>query len=191
MDSLGKMTRTAGPGRKVIESMAKGVTTSKVGFFPSAHEMNGMPSAQVAEWQEYGVPSRSIPARPFMRPAIDENSSTWKKIVEYGAKRVAAGTETIFDTMERVGMVAAADCRDQIIAKDDPPLSPLTMMIRKYKAEHGQDAPIGGKLIGALAGQLREMEAVGQSPDFTGVSSKPLNDTGAMLAQLTHITEKK
>ena len=189
---MGIVRRVAGAGRKVIESIVKsGRIESKVGFFPSAHEVNGVPTAQVAEWMEYGVPSRSIPARPTARPAADANAANWKKVAEYGARRVAEGKETVFESMERIGVVAAGDWREEIINKYDPPLSPLTMMIRKYKKEHGQDVKIGGALVGQLAGELADMEARGESPNFAGVSSKPLNDTGAMLAQLTHITEKK
>jgi hypothetical protein len=189
---MGTVRREHGPGRKAIEDIIKhGSVESQVGFFPSAHEVNGTPTAQVAEWMEYGVPSRSIPARPTARPAIDANISKWNAILDREFKKIPSGESSIMVAMEMVGLVAEGDWREEIINKSDPPLSPLTMMIRKYKKDEGQDAPMGGKIIGILAAQLRDMEAAGHTPDFAGVSDKPLNDTGAMLAQLTHMTVEK
>lgn len=161
---MGTVTRSSGPGRAAIEKMiAQSGTISKVGFFPSARYPDGTPIAEVAMQQEYGVPALNIPSRSFMRTTIDEQRNAWKKIVSDGSERVAEGKLTIHDVMEGVGGQAAGDCRKKIASIWTPKLSDYTIERRAEKA--------------------------GMTPDE--VSHKPLVDSGAMLAHLTHMTVKE
>ena len=188
---MGTITITDGPGKKAINQMIKDSDlVSKVGFFESAIYPDGTDIAYVASIQEYGVPSRSIPARPFMRPTMDEEANTWKKIVEDGCRLASEGKMTIYGVMERVGLQAAGDCKAKISTIYDPPLSDITMMARKYKSVHGPDSITGGKMIGEFAAQLQDMKDKGVSPDFSGISNKPLNDTHALITHLVHKTGK-
>ena len=41
--------------------------------------------------QEYGSEKNSIPARPFMRPAIADNQDKWRQLVTDGTVAVFSG----------------------------------------------------------------------------------------------------
>lgn len=155
----------------------------KAGWFESSHYEDGTPVAAVAQWNEFGVPSRSIPARPFMRPAVEENRGKWNELSEGLANSVLDGSISAEDAMETLTLVAGGDILKSIVAVTSPPLSMITLLARKYKK---QGKKISGSVIGEIAGKI----AAG-AVDVSGVSTKPLNDTGYMIATLTAITEKK
>lgn len=167
--------------RESLESLKK--IEGKAGWFPSAKYEDGTPVAAVAQWNEFGVPSRSIPARPFMRPAVEANRQKWNDLAEGLAASVLDGSIKAYQAMETLTLVAGGDILKAIVAVTSPPLSPITLMARKYKK---QGKAISGKVIGEIAGKI----AAGKG-DFSGVSDKPLNDTGYMIATLTAITESK
>ena len=81
----------------------------------------GQSVAQVAFWQEYGVPSRGIPPRSFIR------STEAAKLPEWRALR---GDITKENLTTIVGGQMAADIKAAIKAGIDPPLSPVTVMTR-------------------------------------------------------------
>lgn len=87
-------------GNKLIEVLAEiakslGNGEVSVGFINNSLYPDGTPVAAVAFWNEYGVPSRNQPARPFFRQMIAAESSTWPtkmaamaKATNYDGKRV-------------------------------------------------------------------------------------------------------
>ena len=161
---MGTMKKEAGPGRKIINQMVKDSgLVEKIGYFPSAKYADGTPIAYVAQIQEYGVPEKNIPSRPFFRPTMDEKKSNWSKILVDGIKnRVVKGALEVKDVLEGVGMQAAGDIREKIAEIWTPPLKDSTVASRGRRA--------------------------GMSPE--DVSKKPLIDSGAMQAHLTHVTEQ-
>ena len=157
-------------------------TTAKVGFFPSAKYLDGTPIAYVASIQELGCPQRSIPARPFMRPTADAQGKNWRQLIRDGMQAALSGDMSVHDVMEGVGMQAAGDIRKTIAEVSSPPLSPVTIMLRSMKKDR-PDMKITGKTVGAAAA----MVAAGEQP--ANVSVKPLVDTGALQAHVTHVVE--
>lgn len=155
---------------------------SKAGWFESAKYPDGTPVAAAAQWNEFGVPSRSIPARPFMRPTVSENQQAWADDAGKLSKRVVDGKMTPFDAMDALALKAVGDIVKTISQVYDPPLSPITLLARKRRQEGGA---VTGKTIGEFAKQLNA-----GPPDVSGVSTKPLNDSGLMVATATHVTEK-
>ncbi len=84
---------------KAIEDIAAkmGNVSVSVGFINNATYPDGTPVAAVAYWNEFGVPSRGQPPRPFFRRMIAKESSTWPlkmaklaKAANYDGKRVMA-----------------------------------------------------------------------------------------------------
>jgi hypothetical protein len=182
---MGKVTRNSSGKAamlKAIDECSKYV--AKVGFFPSAKYPDGTPIAYVAAIQENGFPSRSLPARPFFRPTADAKKSTWKDQIGRGMATVMKGKRTVRDVLEIVSAGASGDIRATIAAIDGPALSPITLMARKYRQAGGK---VTGKTIGEFAKQLKGNPNI----DLSGVSTKPLNDTGALLAHLTNVVESK
>lgn len=136
----------------------------KVGWFEKSKydDKAKTPVAYVATIQEYGDPARGIPARPFMRPTIENKQALWRKIAEQGSKNILEGKDTAQAVMERIGLRAAGDIRRTISQIWLPPLSPRTIAARLAKRKKKK---------------------------ITKGLTKPLIDTGIMLGTLTNTVE--
>ena len=136
----------------------------KVGWFENSkyNDKHNTPVAYVAAQNEFGNPSKNIPARPFMRPTVIEKQNEWEKIIYNGSKKIIQGQLDIGSLMQLVGLKAAGDIRKKISEIQEPALSPITIKRRlsKYKDK---------KTIGSL--------------------TKPLIDTSVMYSTLTNTVE--
>lgn len=169
--------------KRTLESIQKKET--KVGFFDTANYPDGTPVAYVATIQEFGY--GPIPPRPFMRPAQEQNKDKWLKNLARATKAAIDGKIDIIDALEQVGKVAAGDVQKAIKAVQDPPLSPLTLLLRKHK-KGADPEKIGGKLVGQYAKQASFMgpqPKQKKSETLSGVSTKPLIDEGLMFQSVT------
>ncbi len=184
---MGTVKRVQGsamqPMKQMIADCAK--LEAKVGYFPSAKYPDGTPIAYIAAIMENGAPSQSIPARPTMRPTIDAHRTEWKEFFGRGMASVANGRRDTRDVLDAVSGLAAGQVFKTIAALTSPPLSKLTILARKFKKNGGTIT--GGKVIGELAAKLKENPEM----DLSGVSARPLNDSGAMMAHITNIVENK
>lgn len=157
-----------------LAEIAKGLANGailRVGFLEGATYPDGTSVPMVAAIQEFGAPRAGIPPRPFMRATVAAKSSTWGDAVatlltayDYNAEKALMG----------VGLGIEGQIRDQIIATDSPPLSPVTLMLRKMRSED-QALVVTGKTVGEAAARV----AAGEST--AGVSTKVLNDSGHLL----------
>lgn len=152
------------------------------GWFEKSAYPDGRPVAAVAAGNEFGIASRSIPPRPFMRPTVAEKKSQWRQVAAGLAKRVLAGQMTAYDAMDTLGGVIEGDISKTIASVTQPPLSQITLGARKYREQ-------GKKVTGATIGEIARKLAEGKL-DVSGVSDKPLVDTSVMIDTLTHVTEK-
>jgi len=176
-----KVKRKSNPAfDKAIKQLDK-AKTARVGWFESSQYEDGTPVAYVAAIQEYGSPKNSIPPRPFFRNAIEANQQEWKGIANEYGKRIVNGQATIDQAMEAIGLVAAGDVRKSISEIMEPPLSPVTLLLRKWKSE-------GQKISGKSVGWAAHLVKLGLD-DSGGVSTKPLIDSGYMQATVTSIVE--
>ena len=151
---------------------------AKIGWFESAKYEDGTPVAYVASIQEYGAPAAAIPPRPFFIPTIEEKKEEWSNSVAKGAKAVIAGRRSATQVLEAVGLKAAGDVRYTISQVRSPPLSKITLLLRKWRRE-------GRKITGKTVGEAAD--AVAANADVSGVPSQPLNDTGYMITTLTSV----
>ncbi len=163
---MGKMSVKPGPGMRALNAFVQGMSqdAAKIGFFKSAVYPDGTPIAYVASIQEFGYPEGGIPPRPFMRNAMDANGREWTRNFGILAKRVVNGRMSPRDALEAIGVLAAGDVRKSISALTTPPLAKSTLQARYRRATSG------GSPIKYL-------------------SIKPLVDTGALLAHVTHVVE--
>lgn len=188
---MGKMIRKPGKDRGTFEKAMRELPTiqSKIGWFATAqYRVDGKdtPVAYIAAIQDNGVASRSIPPRPFFGPTQDRERNNWSNLMARLAKRVIKGAMSAHEAMEAIGLQAEADVRLTITQITEPPLSILTLMARKRRLEGGR---VTGKTIGEFATEVKAKGA--ENIDVSGVSTKPLNDSGVMLATLTSVTESK
>lgn len=86
---------------KKLESIAKkmGGGTVSVGFMEGATYPDGTPVAAVAYWNEYGVPTRNQPPRPFFRQMIAKESPTWPTKMAKLAKATDYNSEQVLGMM--------------------------------------------------------------------------------------------
>lgn len=151
----------------------------KVGWFDSARYEDGTPVAYIAAIQEMG--SGAIPPRSFFRTTKDEQKDAWMRDAGNLAGQVTSGGMNAIDAMTQLGARIEGDVQKKIASITTPPLSPLTIAARKYRQ-------MGKKVTGKTLGELSKKIADG-TMDVTGVSTKPLNDTGNMIATLTSVVE--
>lgn len=157
---------------------------AKVGWFETAKYPNGTPVAMAAAANELG--HGKTPPRPFMRPTAAKERGAWASIAAAGAKLVLQGKSTIHDVMEMVGIAAEGNVLQAIMNVNSPPLSPITIELRAMK-KRNPDLQVTGKTVGIAAAKVNE-------PGYrkpVGINEKPLEDTGLMVATLTHIVEEK
>ena len=164
----------------MLKLAALGKMEGRVGWFDTAKYEDGTSVAQVAEMQEFGT--QSIPARPFMRPTATANKGKWSETAAAVSNQVLKGDMVPQNAMQAITSQAEGDVLKGIVSVTSPPLSPITLGVRKYK-QMGRE--ITGKTIGEIAEKIKE-----GTLDVSGVSTKPLNDTGYMIATLTTHVEK-
>ncbi|PHM47162.1 hypothetical protein [Xenorhabdus miraniensis] len=162
----------------------------KVGFFEHSKYPDGTSIAYVATIQELG--HGAIPPRPFMRPAMQENRAEYASLIQRAVNAAIKGNITIHDGLNQVGAKAAGDVQRHIRAVQTPPLSMVTLLMRKRRKQTGFVA--GGKEVGRA---YRDANFVGprrkgdKTADISGVSTKPLVDEGLMLQAVTFAVEDK
>lgn len=154
--------------------------SAQAGWFESARYDDGVPVAQVAIYNEYGT-SR-IPPRPFIRPTVESQKGEWTRATGKVVSQVLRGKMSAEQGMTLVAQKAAGDIRQTITQVFEPELSPVTVLLRQWRKE-GKD--ITGKTVGDAA------RAVAEGQRGEGVTTKPLIDTGHMLATCTGIAVKK
>lgn len=114
---------------QAIASKAGSEPTVSVGFLSGASYPSGESVASVAMWNEFGVPSRNQPPRPFFRRMIAEKKSTWGNAV---ALQLAATDYDIPKTLDRMGQGISAQLKTSIRDLTDPPLSPKTIAAKGF-----------------------------------------------------------
>lgn len=159
----------------------EGIET-KVGWFENSKYPDGTPVAYAAAANEFG--HGKTPPRPAVRDAIAHDSQKWAKTVEDGSRAVLKGNATGVEVMEALGVQAQGSIQDSISTLTTPALSPLTIGLRAYKKKF-PNAKITAATLGIVARMLKE-----GTLDVSGTSTKPLNDTGLMLATVASKTEK-
>lgn len=132
---------------------------ARVGWMESARYADGSPVAGIAVVQEYGSEKMGIPPRSFMRSTQAEKKGDWDKTMKSGFSAVMRGTRTSAKLMEAMGVLASGDVRKKITQIFTPPLATSTLKSRARRA----------------SGKAKI------------ISVKPLNDSGYMLATLTHV----
>lgn len=176
---MATMRRVPGGSRGIVDKMLIDLEKAnvRVGWFESSkyNDDNQTPVAYVAAINELGPH-----ARPFMRTTADAKDAEWSALMFNLSKQVVRGVLTVNQALDGVGLMVGADIQKTISTITSPPLSIITLMARKYRS-------IGGKVTGKTIGEFAAfLDHVGEAGvDVSGISTKPLNDTGYMLATLS------
>ena len=116
---------------KALEDIAKrmGGGEVSVGFMEGATYPEGTPVAAVAFWNEYGVPSRNQPPRPFFRQMIAAESPTWPSKMAKLAKATDYDGDRVLALM---GEDIKGALQKSINDLQDPPLAPSTVEAKGF-----------------------------------------------------------
>lgn len=160
----------------------------RIGWFSSAKYANGTPAAYVASIHEFGAPSRNIPARSFIRPTIAAKSGDWSQMMRYNARQIVAGAIDTRTALERLAITARGDVDATLARIKEPPLSKLTIYLRKFVKNGGV---IHG--YGDVIKQMHKMQAEEKAGtlDLSGVSVDPLDFSGYMRSTLVYTVTKE
>lgn len=158
---------------KKVEKPAK----LSVGFLSDATYENGESVAKIAAIQEFGAPKAGIPPRPFFRNMVAAKSGQWPDAI---ADLLKATDYDATKTMMQVGEGISGQLRQSIVDTTEPPLSVLTLMARKWKADNPDET-----MTRTILEQLRAKLASGP-PDVGGVPTKPLVYSGNMLNSIDY-----
>lgn len=151
----------------------------QVGFLSDATYADGTPVAMVAAIQEFGAPSMGIPPRPFFRNMIAAKSDSWPQAI---ASLLVKNNYDARKTLAIAGVAIENQLQSSIVALMSPALSPTTIMLRKMRQED-PDLVVTGKTVGEAAAK------VANGDDASGVSTKPLVDTGVMLHSVSSVVK--
>jgi hypothetical protein len=156
---MATITRKPGPGLKRLEAIKLlNKTNVKVGWFESSKYPNGTPVAYVAAIQNFGYAPKNIPPRMGLQSMIDKRKVEWKGVAEQSAQAVMDGEEPL-RYLEAMGGLVEGQVREQIASVFEPPLKQATIEARARRTASGE---------------------------ITESLAKPLNDTGYMMASVTH-----
>jgi hypothetical protein len=167
---------------KALGAIADKIASAKsvqVGFLEGATYPDGTSVPMVAAIQEFGAPKVGIPPRPYFRSMIAAKSPEWPKAV--GELLV----DNDFDAAKTLGQTGEAikgQLQQSIVDLMDPPLSPVTLMLRKMRS-----ADPGLVVTGATVAEARARVAAGESS--VGVSTKPLEDTGHLVNSVDYVVK--
>lgn len=156
--------------RQLAEKVSKPAVL-RAGFLENARYPDGQSVAEVAAIQNFGAPGAGIPARPFFSNAVARGGAEWAgklaallKMADYDAEKALA----------MMGPVVAFDIQKSITETNAPPLSEITLQLRKMRQEN-PDLVVTGTTVGEAADRAR------QGVSTAGVSTKPLIDSGTMF----------
>ena len=187
---MGRVIRKTAPARVKLNAFVKDMDkyNVRIGWFSTAKYPNGTPTAYVASIHEFGAPSRGIPARSFIRPTIAAQTGAWSQQMRFYAKQIVAGQIDTQQALEGLAIVARGDVDATLARLKDPPLSPLTVYIRKFVKAGG--VIHGYKDIMRLREDM-DREKIKGTLDLTGVSDDPLDFTGYMRSTLSYTVTLK
>lgn len=165
---LSSITKKLGNGGEVRAGFLEGVS------YPE--DRGGASLPMVAAIQEFGAPAAGIPPRPYFRPTIAQQGSAWGKVI---SDRIVKNDYDPQQVLGVAGRTMKEDIQDGIVAVNDPPLSDITLMLRKMRSQD-QNLRVTGKVVGEAARRVAEGESIGD------VNTKPLQDTGFMKANVDY-----
>ena len=184
---MAKVTRT--PGDVSLDDLTVlfrdlGGKQLATGWFEAAKYDDQTPAAFVASVQEFGTAAGGIPPRPVIRPTIANHKDSWIKLLEQQLKLVVKGGLSYTKVLDRLGLLISGQIRQTISTVQEPPLSPITLALRKQRLAGKQ---ITGATVGATAAAIAAGDtAKGQLGDTSGINPKPLVFTSFLLQTVTH-----
>lgn len=159
---------------------------------PEPGEKEPITNASLGYIHDNGAPEANIPARPFMRPGIEENQEKIERALSGALKQGMRGNATAMEqALIAAGLTAKLGIQNKINEGIPPPLADATL---KNRARRGKGSSI------AMAAKIelerrRQMEKLGEDPFFdletALTTAKPLIETGQMRNAVNYVIRNK
>lgn len=128
---------TKGAGLALLERRLRSLDyTVLIGVPKGVTEADGTPLALVAAANEFGVPSKGIPERSFLRAGIHHGRAIFRRIAAHSLRSIVAGKMTEAAALGRLGLAGVSAVQTEIISGTFAPNAPET--IRRK----GSDKPL-------------------------------------------------
>jgi hypothetical protein len=152
-------------------------------------------NAELAYWHEFGVPSRNLPARPFVYPGLRAIRPLAVAMLQRAARQAVLGLHGPTDplpVLNQVGTLARDAMRKAITDPNPPfaPLKPATIRARLRRTQAGRRQLRRLQKNAKEAGKsMRELlPDWAQSPTASGgLMIQPLIDTGQLRAAISYV----
>jgi hypothetical protein len=134
---------------KDLAKKLEGETRVLVGVPVGAGSNDGLTIATYAAVNEFGSADGHIPARPFLRPGVENGTLLYLKTAELGIPKVLSGQMTMRMVLEQIGNMAQVSVQTAIHDKTDPPNAASTIAAKGSShplIDHGNQ----GGLLGAI-----------------------------------------
>jgi hypothetical protein len=156
-------------------------------------------NSQLAYWHENGVPSRNLPARPFMAPGVRKVQPQITRVLEEGARSVLRGQSNgALQALHKAGMLARNSIVNEITDPSPPfaPLAPRTIRGRLMRTQAGQRKLKKMLAMGRQMGVSSDKVLTGyQQGNWetggAGLNMRPLVDTGQIRASITYVVRER
>ena len=147
---------------------------------------------------EFGEPSQNIPARPFLIPGVQKALPTALRILQQAADAALDGNSGQADRLlHRVGLLASAMTKKEIMTANFAPLRPSTIRNRRFSrgtASMRQSEKDYAVLLQQAADQQGLHPELLSDSELKAAESavgiQPLINTGALRDSLTYVVRK-
>lgn len=154
--------------RDVLRHLYASNKALKVGILENATNADtGASIAEYAYWNEFGT--KNIPARPFFRNAISDNTDTWAASLKNQLKTMGVTDKNVVEkALKKTGQLMRSDIQQSITKGGFEPLAPET--------------------IARKEGRLKELKALKKAGQTIKKSQYtiPLKDTGDMFNAISY-----
>ena len=158
-----------------------GIPDSTAERQPEPGEKAPPSNAIIGYWQEFGVPEKNIPARPFLLPGCESvKDAVAMRLAKAGEAALTGNASAVEAGLTAVGMIAASAVQAKIT---DSPFAPLAQSTIEARARRGQ---AGAKSYIKLQGQGTP-DAVLQDAALV----RPLIDSGQLRRAITSVVRSR
>ncbi|HEY0724175.1 MAG TPA: hypothetical protein VGD41_09360, partial [Pyrinomonadaceae bacterium] len=151
----------------------------------NARDGTTITNAHLGYIHENGSPAQGIPARPFLKPGVENARAKVVDYLQQGANRAIKTRDVhpIDIAMHAAGQVAVASVQAVIKAKIPPPLQPATVAARRRRS---QGSRYRRKATAQQQAEFNTKYASGQAT-MAESPTTPLWDTGSLLRSITYV----
>jgi hypothetical protein len=141
-------------------------------------------NAAIGYIMEIGSPAQNVPARPHLKPGVEQSRDRWEPYMRQAAQAALEGNDGRMDrALNAAGQTAVSAVKSKITAGIPPPLKPETVAARRrHRGQRGRAAR-------AAYRQFHTRFEAGIETGFGGIT--PLVDTAQYINSITFVKRQR